>query len=1533
MTLDNKDDEFEILDSEEFDDEEELKNELVDEDDTIDGPVFEPSFDVDEEEIPFEENPVSDSEELSDISDDNDIKNETSNEIPSRKKDDMVSSEMSNNEKDSKDKKDTSNDNKIGESNNKDESSGNEKKDDNIIPDKKEEKKDPGEKTLDKNKDNKDKDNLNKKDSKNGDKNSNVKNLPKDKAPNAGKAAGAAKDKAKDAATNKAKDAAGGLSKKAPKGASKISDKKDIADNTKNAFKKGPKGLVGSSGVRAALAASENTNAYSKAAATAVKVMDNIIGKDRVDWILDKFGERTLRHTMVALVLGIIHAFMPFLLLLIGVYLFFAPLLDTLMAIDKGLRSLANTAEKFKNLVLNGNYADSKTAFYDEFERLAKIYGSDLDQPLLLSTTFYSDMKDGYQTRYDNIGDIFSDELTDENKDGMLGAFISIIQKEIESLVDESNETYDEETGLLYTVGKVYRLRQLADHMFAGEYKTTPMSLGEWREKMDIRMNAVLEETVYKMAARLGYSALAVVAGVALIAAGVALIAIPGIVSTLIGAFVTVIGLGLAVIGGASTIRALADINEDLKLLEKVAYMGQMSYKSIRIELQDLNGDGKIDKKDSTIYENAWKTGETEFHEGEEGYEEYKEKVDKLREIVEKCVIIDYYEPKYNETEYKKYLAEVYIPNNPDFEKFLSYDSFGKPTSSSIDRVINEIYEYSDYFKQLFYPDEVDIAEKYSEQCLGAIDKKLAAALEMPVDINTTNCIDFSGDNGYGYKANGSLHNGIEINAKSTGNVEGDKVYSVLGNGKVVSSSADDTPMTCVGGCIEIEYSYLLDGHPYDFTIIYKGLSKESVTLKSGDEVTKRQQLGTIGTADESEDMGISSLYLEFRTVGGMAIDPTNMIVKCGVPGVVNYEGGKMVNVPQQFTQTKFHTVTCLAKDGWHYGCGTTGSNVTKGTAQEAVYLKWVEQGAKDRNGIDVLTVDGIQRYMVAVTKSVGNPGDLINAYIGDTVVPMIIMDEKDSNDCNVWKDSEGKAWGHATCNKGTLDVSKMNCNQSKEGKLVCDPAKDPINVIEMEVNPETYRSIKDNVRTSTWGVEWDTTKPVISFINNGSILVKKDGKYTYSDQFDLSGNGTGTIISDDDTNYISSNGLQLCYPVGSSSKVEQYVSKAMEYANDDKIGYNMDWDKRKFNPDVDCSSLVYYSLVNSGVINAVGDPFNTGGMGAVLIENGFDELDYDKSILQKGDIVVDPRSGADGHTVIYLGDGKEVAAHGCKPSTSHPNRSCEAGDQDGSEVSISTFDDSYHQYTKIYRVKYDPEDRILPDPGTAVPGGGSETTKYTYKGNTIDVITLKSIYSTSTRSGVSGYADMLKSNYIYQNEAKGQHIQWVDCCLGMAKTQSCGFAYGVEIKLSDIENHFNGNDCNGDPSIVNGNCKGKYTNKCFSSEEEMTKHVISRIKEGKITLLHVSGLSKSFKVAGLTKSEFYQKASQYKLGRHFVMAAGFVKDGNSSDSLSLLYIDSSSASYKRIGESRFILKTDDDVNGNHECRNIGKPYYVVDFD
>lgn len=108
-----------------------------------------------------------------------------------------------------------------------------------------------------------------------------------------------------------------------------------------------------------------------------------------------------------------------------------------------------------------------------------------------------------------------------------------------------------------------------------------------------------------------------------------------------------------------------------------------------------------------------------------------------------------------------------------------------------------------------------------------------------------------------------------------------------------------------------------------------------------------------------------------------------------------------------------------------------------------------------------------------------------------------------------------------------------------------------------------------------------------------------------------------------------------------------------------------------------------------------------------------------------------------------------------------------------------------------------------------------------------------------------------------------------------------------------------------------------------------MTKYTISKLKEGKEVILHVSGSSEHFSVKNCkSKEEFNQKAKQYKLGRHFVTAVGFIKGGNSSDSLSLLFLDSYDAKLHLIGESRYIMKTSDDKNHNNNCPNE-KPYYI----
>lgn len=1327
----------------------------------------------------------------------------------------------------------------------------------------------------------------------------------------------AAKDKAKDGAKDAAKSKAAGAAKSAAGNAAggKGSMPTKIPQKKSEAMRMGLD------------AAAASGNGYVVAAQKVVNIMDKLIGKERVDWILDKLGDRALKHTLIALVLGIIHAIIPIFLIILGVYMLFAPLLDTLVAIDQGVRKVADTAEKFKNLFRNGIYADSKTAFYEEFENLANIYGDQLDQPLLLSATFYADMKNGYQTRYDNISDIIADNLTVDQKDSFVSSFFAIISDEIESISQESNETYDPETGLIYSVGKVYRLRSLAKHMFGDEVVAEPMSLREWINKFGIRLTATLKETIIKMASRLAISGLATVAAGILIGLGVAGIITGGVILKTLGVVAVVAGAIIAFVAGSETLRAMKDIKDDLDLLFQTGYLGLMSLKSMHLSFDD-------DENELFAME--------EPREDDQDYEEKKKEYDNslkgLWELLLDRITIDLYTPKFDDDTFKKYLRNTYIPENPDFAQFLTYDAGGTPTRASIERVVNEIYDYRTYFKELFYPEEEDYSETYSEQCVGAIDKRLAATLALPTDINTTNCIDFSGNNGFGYTANGLLHDGIELNANSTGNTEGDKVYSVMDNGTVKGSSADGT-MECIGGCIEIEYDVsatgLVPNSEYHFSIVYKGLSKDSVTLKTGDTVTKRQQIGTIGSAAESENMGIPSLYLEFRNKDGMAIDPTNLIVKCKAGGVPEYEDSTAINVPQTFNQTKYHTVTCFGGKGFYHGrivngkleCPSTYYNKETGkqennnstwgigSGQRAVFKLWERQGGKYKNGIAIINVDGVDRYLVAVTKTIGNVGDIINARYDGKIVPMIIMDEKNAKDKNMMI-INGVPWGHKP-----------------------DPDKYPnlVNIVEMEVDPNVFNNLHDNVRTSNWGVEWDTTQPIMSFSNSGSILVKNSSSetgYDYSDKFDLSGTGSGSANTGGattDGNEIAGNGLRLCSSMGTgnSSKIEKYTAEAMSIANNDEHGYSQT--NRNLDPDVDCSSLVYYSLVNSGVMPAQSSgAFTTYTMGDILKSNGFDELTYSKDSLQKGDIVVFPGVQDDhtGHTVIYLGDNKQVAANGCNSSTDHPNRSCNSGDQ-ADEVSVADFYDSGN-YTKIYRIKYDPNDSGSGDPNlTRNPGTGSEVTKYTKKDKTIDVVTVKTAY----KGGPRDYASMLKTNGIRQNlypivNNNGQQTRkykWSGCCRGVAKTQACGYMRGASITLESVESRFNSKEtCDNNPPECSSKFKTKH---CFATEAEMTQHVIKRINEGKITILHVT----TGKITGYTKEQ-YNKRSE-KTSRHFLMAVGYVKDSDPTDSLNLLYIDSFNAEYGRIGERMYILRTDKATYNKDTGCSSEKPYHVIDYD
>lgn len=140
------------------------------------------------------------------------------------------------------------------------------------------------------------------------------------------------------------------------------------------------------------------------------------------------------------------------------------------------------------------------------------------------------------------------------------------------------------------------------------------------------------------------------------------------------------------------------------------------------------------------------------------------------------------------------------------------------------------------------------------------------------------------------------------------------------------------------------------------------------------------------------------------------------------------------------------------------------------------------------------------------------------------------------------------------------------------------------------------------------------------------------------------------------------------------------YVQWMIDFAADDSHGYSMD--NRLMNPDVDCSSFVYYALINNGYTTfQLGTyPFSTSGMEYHLMKAGFEKLSYDFNSLKEGDILWYPKGfngHSVGHTEVYIGDGKSVGAHS--------NYDSKPGDSSGREVSVVSIT---KPYKAIFRKK-----------------------------------------------------------------------------------------------------------------------------------------------------------------------------------------------------------------------------------------------------
>lgn len=239
------------------------------------------------------------------------------------------------------------------------------------------------------------------------------------------------------------------------------------------------------------------------------------------------------------------------------------------------------------------------------------------------------------------------------------------------------------------------------------------------------------------------------------------------------------------------------------------------------------------------------------------------------------------------------------------------------------------------------------------------------------------------------------------------------------------------------------------------------------------------------------------------------------------------------------------------------------------------------------------------------------------------------------------------------------------------------------------ELYGQLYLPPKFNSTITTLGSTKETATYYVSTTQNLWRTLANEGK-TYEEILKATGATAGGAgfnngLSNPDISVYYSN--KEIYHLGNyckstsstvSSNID-YVNWMIEFAADDSHGYSMN--SRTMNPDVDCSSFVYYALLNNGYTKEQlgGYPFNTSGMPSILSNLGFEQIDFDKGTLQPGDILWYPASynGHEyGHTEVYVGDGKSVGAHS--------NYDGKTGDGNGKEVSVV----NVATYKSVFRKK-----------------------------------------------------------------------------------------------------------------------------------------------------------------------------------------------------------------------------------------------------
>ena len=233
----------------------------------------------------------------------------------------------------------------------------------------------------------------------------------------------------------------------------------------------------------------------------------------------------------------------------------------------------------------------------------------------------------------------------------------------------------------------------------------------------------------------------------------------------------------------------------------------------------------------------------------------------------------------------------------------------------------------------------------------------------------------------------------------------------------------------------------------------FKGKSVTAPTTFSGkfEDIFSKVTMPVIQTNGDS--------LANYKTFGGYvdpaAIDATTSASLAGL--TIDETNGTTINIPANLRQ-RGYTVTCYGPGGWYLSGRATPTRINPSTKQYQVHQKWLQDGARYKNGMAVININGVDHYIVATAQSFGKSGRVLKVKLKNgQEIPCVIGDSKNSSDWNYTQ------YGHS----------------NKSGA---------VNVLEFEVDRTWYNS-RGNPGSSRWPTSWDSSSGVASITSYGSIV------------------------------------------------------------------------------------------------------------------------------------------------------------------------------------------------------------------------------------------------------------------------------------------------------------------------------------------------------------------------------------------------------------------------------------------------------------